>query len=77
MAEVFPGDGGAGSGVGGVAGGAGGGAGRVAEPATCDALSDDDLEVLLTDAAEIRSGAPTEASELFFEGEGPARKLDL
>src|SRR5215203_1768166 len=39
-----------------------------------DALSDDDLEVLLTDAADAQR-APAEASELFFEGEGRTRKL--
>src|SRR5690349_21050431 len=39
-----------------------------------DALSDDDLEVLLTDAAAA-ARTPVEAGELFFEGEGADRTL--
>lgn len=39
-----------------------------------DELSDDDLEVLLTDEAFARI-APAECSELRIEGEGPRRKL--
>jgi hypothetical protein len=39
-----------------------------------DALSDDDLEVLLTDEAFAQI-APAECGEVFVEGEGAARKL--
>ena len=39
-----------------------------------DARSDDDLEVLLTDAAFARL-APADCHALFVEGEGPARRI--
>lgn len=39
-----------------------------------DALSDDDLEVVLTDEAAAKI-SPADCSEVFIEGEGPARKM--
>ena len=39
-----------------------------------DSLSDDDLEVLLTDEAAA-ARAPADCGELFFEGEGESRRL--
>src|SRR5690348_10119885 len=39
-----------------------------------DALSDDDLEVLLTDAAAA-ARAPTDCSEVLITGEGASRRM--